>query len=110
MGAPILQLGCMIQCPHVGMGNVVNTNTHVRVDGSYALLATDTYTIMGCPFTLGTTPHPCVSIEWLAPAQRVKVGGNPVLLQSSVGLCKAADQAVQGTATVTGVQTRVIGT
>ena len=110
MGAPILQLGCTIQCPHGGRASVVNTNTRVRLSGNYALLATDTYTIAGCPFTLPSgAPHPCVTIQWTAPAQRVTVNGNHVLLQTSVGLCKAADQLVQGTALVSGVQTRVKG-
>lgn len=109
MGAPILQLGCTIQCPHGGMASVINTNTRVKVGGNYALLATDTYTIAGCPFTMGTSPHPCVTIQWTAPAQRVKVNGKPVLLQTSVGLCKAADGLVQGTALISGVQTRVKG-
>jgi hypothetical protein len=109
MGALILQLGCSIKCPHQGTGNVINTNFRVKVGGNYALLAPDTYTIAGCPFTLGTSPHPCVTIEWTAPAQRVKVISKPVLLQTSIGLCKAADQAVQGTAIITGVQTRVKG-
>lgn len=110
MAAPILQLGVTMQCPHGGTGSVVNTNTRVKVGGGFALLATDTYTIAGCPFTLPSgTPHPCVTIQWTAPATRVKVGGNPVLLQSSVGLCTAADQAVQGTAIVSGVQTQAKG-
>src|SRR5688500_1920452 len=98
MPALILQLGVTIQCPHGGMGTVANTNLRVKVAGAFALLATDTCTIAGCPFTIGTTPHPCVLVEWQSPAQRVKVGGKPVLLQSSIGLCKAADQAVQGNA------------
>lgn len=109
MGAPILQLGCTIQCPHGGMTSVINTNTRVKVGGNYALLSTDTYTIAGCPFMISNSPHPCVTIQWTAPAQRVKVSGNPVLLQTSVGLCKAADQLLQGTALISGVQTRVKG-
>lgn len=109
MGTPILQLGCTIQCPHGGTATVSNTNIRLKVGGNYALLVTDTYTIAGCPFTVGTSPHPCVTIQWTAHAQRVKVNGNPVLLQTSVGLCKAADQLVQGTALVNGVQTRVKG-
>jgi len=109
MSAPILQLGCMIQCPHFGIASVTNTNTLVRVSGSYALLATDTYTIAGCPFPMGNQPHPCVTIQWTKPAQKVNVDGNRVLLQSSIGLCKAADGLIQGTALVTGVQNRVRG-
>jgi len=91
------------------MASVASTNTGAKVGGNYALLISDTYIIAACPFTLGSSPHPCVTIQWMAPAQRVKVNGNPVLLQTSVGLCKAADQLVQGPALVTGVQTRVKG-
>ena len=109
MGAPVLQLGCTIKCPHGGMANVANTNTRVKVGGNYALLSTDAYTIAGCPFTVGTKPQPCVAIQWQSEARRVKVAGGPVLLQTSIGLCKSAEQVVQGTALVTGVQTRVKG-
>lgn len=109
MGAPVLQLGCTIRCPHGGMANVANTNTRVKVGSNYALLSTDTYTIAGCPFTVGTKPQPCVTIQWQSEARRVKVAGRPVLLQTSVGHCKSAEQVVQGTALVTGVQTRVKG-
>ena len=110
MAAPIMQLGVTMQCPHGGMANVVNTNTRVKAGGNFALLATDTYTVAGCPLNVAGAPHPCVMIQWTAPSVRVKVGGNPVLLQTSVGLCKAADQLVQGTAIVSGVQTQVKGT
>ena len=110
MGVPILQLGCTIRCPHGGMASVVNTNTRLKAGGNYALLSTDTYTIAGCPFTLpGPKPQPCVTIQWQAEATRVKVAGRPVLLQTSIGLCKSAEQVVQGPALVTGVQTRAKG-
>jgi hypothetical protein len=110
MGAPILQEGCMIQCPHGGVATVVTQNRRVKVSGSYALLVSDTFTIAGCALNIAGVPHPCVTIQWLNEARRVKVNGTPVLLQTSVGLCKAADQVPQGPAIVTGVQTRVKGT
>ena len=110
MGAYVLQLGCTIQCPHGGLTNVVTSNSRVKVGGNFALLVTDTFTITGCPFvTPGGNPHPCVTIQWQNEAKKVKVTGKPVLLQSSIGLCKAADQVVQGTAIITGFQTRVTG-
>jgi hypothetical protein len=110
MAAPILQLGCTIRCPHGGTASVNNTNTRVKVDGKYALLSTDAYTVAGCPFTLpGPKPSPCVTIQWQSEANRVKAVGQPVLLQSSTGLCKSAEQVGQGQALVTGVQSRVKG-
>jgi hypothetical protein len=113
MGAFILQYGCTIQCPHGGTAQVINTNMRVKVGGNFALLATDTYLISGCPFQVpipaGTKPQPCVTIQWLNEAQRVKVGGKPVLLQTSTGICKSVEGIPQGSALVTGVQTKVQG-
>ncbi len=107
--AAILQMGCTIQCPHGGTVSVVPSNQKVKLDSMAALLENDTFTIAGCPFMMGSSPHPCVTIQWVAPATRVKVNGTAVLLESSVGLCKAADQMIQGPAIVSGVQTRVKG-
>jgi hypothetical protein len=110
MGAPILQMGCTIQCPHGGMATPVPSNTRVLVGGAPALLVSDTFLVAGCPFTIPPgSPMPCVTIQWTVPAVRTKVNGTPVLLQTSVGLCLAATQAPQGPAMVSGVQTKVLG-
>ncbi len=108
MGAAILQFGCTIQCPHGGRATVVAGNTRVKVDGAFALLPTDVFTIAGCPFTLPpATPSPCLTIQWMGEAIRVKISGTGPLLETSIGLCKAATQAVQGPATISGVQHKV---
>src|SRR6266576_527437 len=108
MGVSILQLGCTIKCPHGGTAAVVNTNTRMKVAGNYALLSTDTYTIAACPFTLpGPKSSPCLTVQWQSEAKKVKVTKKPVLLQTSVGLCKSAELVVQGIAIITGAQTRV---
>jgi hypothetical protein len=110
MGAPILDMGCSIQCPHGGKVTVVPTNTTVKVGGNFALLKSDTMLVAGCAFTLpGPKPSPCLQVEWSAEAQKVKVNGTAVLLQTSVGLCKSAEGAPQGPAMVSGVQTKVMG-
>lgn len=110
MGAKILDSGCSIQCPHGGKATIVTGNTRVKVDGPFALLATDTFIISGCSFTVPPgTPMPCLTIQWLAPATRVKVNQTPVLLQTSVGLCLNATNAPQGTAVVNGNQTKTGG-
>ena len=110
MGAPILDAGCTMQCPHGARVSVVTSNSVVKVGGNYAILVSDTMTIAGCPFTLpGPKPSPCVSIQWSAEAQHVKVSGTAVLLQTSVGLCKSPEGAPQGPVLVSGVQTKVSG-
>jgi len=109
MPAPVLQLGCTIQCPHGGMVNAVTANAKTRTGGAFALLANDTFVVAGCAFMVGTKPQPCVTVEWTGEARSFKVDGTPVLLQTSFGLCKSAEGLVQGMALVTGVQTQVMG-
>jgi hypothetical protein len=74
----------------------------------------DNYSVAGCPFQIpigtGTKPQPCVSLRWIAPAVRVKVGGQPVVLQASSGICQSAEQIPQGPPTVVSTQMRVKGT
>jgi hypothetical protein len=45
-----------------------------------------------------------VTIRWSVGAMQTKVNSIPVLLQTSVGVCYAADQAPQGIALITQVQ------
>jgi hypothetical protein len=110
MASAILQVGCTIQCPHGGQATAVPSNTKVKVDGAFALLPTDTFIIAGCSFMIATTPSPCLTIQWLGEATKVKINGTGPLLESSSGLCKAATQAPQGPASISGAQTKVKAT
>ncbi len=69
----------------------------------------DQFPIAGCPFTVPPgTPQPCVKVQWMGPATRVKVNGNPVILFDSVGFCLNPAQAPQGPPVVS-TQNRVTG-
>lgn len=106
----MIQFGATIQCPHGGLVNAVTANTKVTAGGALLLLETDTYIVAGCTFTLpGPKPSPCLTVEWSAGTQRVTVDGNPVLTETSIGVCKSAEGLVQGTAMVSGVQTKAKG-
>ncbi|MCR9162460.1 MAG: hypothetical protein ACE37F_19515 [Nannocystaceae bacterium] len=106
----LLTQASQVQCPHGAVVTHVPSNTRVVASGSPVLVMTDTNTIAGCAFTLpSTTPSPCVTVRWTVAAARVKVMGQPVLLQSSVGLCTAATQAPQGPPIVGATQPRVQG-
>lgn len=74
-------------------------------------LATDTFTISGCPFQIpvgtGTVPSPCVTVRWIVTDMRNSVNGVPTLSANSVGLCLAATQVPQGTVSVVNTQTKV---
>lgn len=107
----ILQQGVTMMCPHGGTVMAVPTNVRVKVGGAVALLQADVFTVVGCPFTVPPgKPQPCLTVEWQAPTVRVTIGGQAVLTQSSVGLCKSAEQIVQGTVMIIAPQPRVKGT
>ena len=110
MPAPICTTASVIQCPHGGQASLLTSDTQLRIEGAFALLETDVHPVAGCPFTLpGPKPSPCLSIRWSAGATQTKVRGVPVLLQTSVGVCYSAEQAPQGVALVTQVQTQAHG-
>ena len=108
VSAPILQFGCTMMCPHGGQVQAVPSQTKVLLEGQPALLASDTFLILGCPFVIGTVPSPCVSVTWTAPATQVQIGGQPPLLQTSLGRCNSAAGAPQGIALISSVQTKVM--
>lgn len=111
MPGPIVHVGATIICPHAGQTNVITTNARVMVSGQPVATLADQFIIAGCAFTVPTgKPQPCVQIQWLTPAARVFVNGQPVILQSSTGLCKSAEQIPQGAPIVVMTQPRVIGT
>lgn len=103
----ILTPRATIMCPHGGSATVTPTAARVRVDGDPPLRMGDVSTIAGCPFTIGTAPSPCVRIEWMMPAARVSIEGAAPLTHTTVGLCISAASAPQGTALISGFQTRV---
>jgi hypothetical protein len=109
MPAPICTTTSTIQCPHGGMAILLTSDTQMQIQGAFALLETDVHPVAGCPFMLGLAYHPCVTIRWSAGATQTKVNGIPVLLQTSVGVCYAADQAPQGVALITQVQSLALG-
>lgn len=86
------------------------SNSHAKADGAFILRPTDTFTISGCSFTLPpSTPHPCVQVQWIVNAQRSTAAGDPALNKDSVGLCKAADGAPQGTVLINQAQAKAKG-
>jgi hypothetical protein len=108
--AYLLTAASTIMCPHGGQVSVAATNSRVTLGGAKIALATDTFTVGGCPFVVGTSPHPCMTVEWQLTAQRSTCDGAATLTTDSVGMCKAADGAVQGTAMIAATQTRAAGT
>jgi hypothetical protein len=105
----LYHVGAAAICPHGGQVAVVPSSPRVLVSGSPVATMADQHLIAACAFNLAGAPHPCLKVQWLVPAARVLVNGQPVLLLASTGLCLAADQAPQGPPTITTTQTRVAG-
>jgi hypothetical protein len=100
--------------PHAGQVSVSTPNTRVLVGGQPVATLADTDTVAGCPFQIptpvGPKPQPCVRVQWIVPAARVRIGGQPALLQSSSGLCLSVEQIPQGPPNVAVTQMRARGT
>jgi hypothetical protein len=107
--ANLLNTSSVIMCPHGGTVSATSSNTRAKAGGDFILRASDTFTIAGCPFMLANAPHPCTQVQWNSPPPRSKAASDPTLNSDSVGMCVAADQAVQGTVQISSTQTQVSG-
>jgi hypothetical protein len=106
----LLTTSSMMMCPHGGTVTAISANVRVMAIGDPLVRASDTFLIAGCAFVLGVTPHPCVQVQWVLPDARSQVESNFTLSEDSLGLCVAADQAVQGTVLINFTQPQVSGT
>ncbi|WP_313915794.1 hypothetical protein [Tahibacter sp.] len=100
---PLLTTASTVQCPHGGQVLLLTTNTDAKVDGAPVLLLSDQHAIVGCTFA-PSAPSPCVLVRWQTGGTQTQVGGTPVLLQSSVGICENAAKVPQGPAVIVQVQ------
>jgi len=111
MPGAIVHVGAAIICPHGGQVTIAPGNPRVLVSGMPVATLADTCPIAGCAFTVSPgKPQPCVQTRWLVPAARVMAGGQPVIVQASVGLCLSAEQIPGGPPTVISTQPKVIAT
>lgn len=107
----LLHVGATAICPHGGQVSITSSNTRVLVSSQPVATLNDTYMVAGCPFMIPSSkPQPCVKVQWLVAATRVKVAGQPVILQDSTGLCQSAEQIPQGPPNLLVTQLRVKGT
>src|SRR5712691_5347640 len=104
MPAPAFHVGAVAICPHGGQITTLSSNARVMVSGMPVATMGDQYFVAGCVFTVGTKPQPCVRVQWLTPALRVLVNGQPPILQLSTGLCLSADQIPNGPPVITSTQ------
>jgi hypothetical protein len=92
----LLTVETVMTCPHGGMVIAIPIQQQVLVAGALVLRRCDIFTIAGCPFAVGPVPSPCVTVQWIVTALQLKVSGDFVLNEASVGLCLGAAGAPQG--------------
>jgi hypothetical protein len=109
MAAGFLNMSSLLMCPHGGKVQLISSNLRVKAVGDYMLRTSDTFTITNCSFNVASVLHPCVKVQWMQPTTRSQVLSDSTLTKDSIGLCVAADQAVQGTVTIAFIQPRVTG-
>ena len=78
-----------------------------RTADAVILRASDTFSIAGCTFNVSGVAQPCMTVQWVVTAQKVKHGGDFVLTEASVGLCLGP--APQGTVLISATQAKVSG-
>ncbi|MGH7841780.1 MAG: hypothetical protein ACREQD_03905 [Candidatus Binataceae bacterium] len=105
----LLNTSSIMMCPHGGLVTAISSNTRVQAAGGPVLRSSDTFIIAGCALSAATPPQPCVTVNWVQPDTQSQVMGDFTLSEASVGLCVAANQAVQGTVLITFTQPRVSG-
>jgi hypothetical protein len=105
MAGGALTTASTLMCPHGGTVTIMSANSKAQAGGVPLALATDTFTIAGCAFTIPPgAPSPCVKVQWIVTDLFNTVGGTPTLSQSSVGLCLAATQIPQGPVVIVATQ------
>lgn len=107
MPGHVLTTGSQVKCPHGGSATLPTANAKAGAQSGQALLESDIHTVAGCPFMIGSKPSPCIRIQWSAGAVKLKAGGTPVLVESSVGACYSPESAPQGVASVVQAETKV---
>lgn len=110
MAGPFFQVGAVAMCPHGGQVMAVSANVRVLAGGAPVVMMSDQCTVVGCVFTVGGAPMPCVKVIWTVPTVRALVNGQPAVTAASVGMCLAATGAPNGPAVVALTQTMAVAT
>lgn len=108
MSGFLLNSGSTVMCPHGAQAQLIPSSGRVMIDNEPAITVSDQAIVSGCPFTV-PPPSPCIKVQWVQPAARVKIEGKPAVLQTSTGLCIAATGVPQGPPNIVNTQVRVKG-
>jgi hypothetical protein len=93
------------QCSHGATARPLVGNPRVKLSGQPVLTVVSRLSVSNCPNVVGTTRFPCVFATYATGARRVKVMGQPVLLENS----KALNLPTGASTTIKQTQQRVKG-
>jgi hypothetical protein len=84
----LVHVGAQVLCSHAGQATPTVPNPRVTVSGQPTVLLSTPYVVAGCTFPPPPTANgPCVTGQWLVGTARVTSNGQPLLVQSSQGIC-----------------------
>jgi hypothetical protein len=84
----LVHVGAQVLCAHAGQATPTAPNPRVTVSGQPTVLLSTPYVVAGCPFPPPPAANgPCVTAQWLIGTTRVTSNGQPLLVQSSQGIC-----------------------
>lgn len=106
MPGTLVQLGASILCPHGGQVQITPTAPRVTSNGQPLATVGDVYLVSGCVPPGPPGQPPCANVKWMVGALRVKIGGQPALLNTSVGMAMGG---IPGPPIVGATQLRVKG-
>jgi hypothetical protein len=105
MPGPLVHVGAVVTCAHMGQAQPTAPNPRVLVSGQPTVTMTAPWVVAGCPFNVSGAPVPCLTAQWVTAALRVTSQGQPLVLMDSQAIC-----APNGTPLlITAAQTRVTG-
>ena len=88
MPGPLLHVGALVFCAHLGQATPTATNPRVVVSGQPTVVLGTPYMVAGCPFPPPPSGNgPCVTGQFMSAATRVFSNGLPLLVLSSQGIC-----------------------
>src|SRR3954465_2104470 len=82
MPGPLVHVGAVVTCAHMGQAQPTVPNPRVMVSGQPTVTMAAPWVVAGCALT-GTPNPPCATANWLVGATRLLSGGQPLLLQDS---------------------------
>ena len=84
----LVHVGAQVLCAHAGQATPTVPNPRVNVGGQPTILLSTPYVVAGCTFPPPPAANgPCVTGQWLVGTTRVTSNGQPLLVQSSQGIC-----------------------